>query len=80
MCTAGQELVSCPGLVKRTRREEMVMAIDPVCRMEVDENSAPAKSEYKGKTYYFCAPACKRRFEADPEKFLVQPNVEKKAH
>jgi YHS domain-containing protein len=30
------------------------MAIDPVCKMEVDEKSAAATSEYKGTTYYFC--------------------------
>lgn len=46
------------------------MAIDPVCGMEVDEASAPARSEYGGKTYYFCAPGCKRAFDRDPEKFV----------
>jgi len=46
------------------------MAIDPVCKMEVDEASAKWKAEYKGKTYYFCAPGCKTAFEADPEKYL----------
>lgn len=46
------------------------MAIDPVCKMEVDEKSAAAASEYKGRTYYFCAPGCKRVFDADPEKYL----------
>jgi len=46
------------------------MAIDPVCHMEVNEKTAPAKSEYKGKTYYFCAVGCKRNFDKNPEKFL----------
>ncbi len=46
------------------------MAIDPVCDMEVDEEEAEYKTEYKGRTYYFCAPGCKTRFEDDPEKFL----------
>ena len=46
------------------------MAKDPVCGMEVDEKTAPAKSEYKGKTYYFCAPGCKKAFDSDPEKYL----------
>ncbi|NOZ58437.1 MAG: YHS domain-containing protein [Euryarchaeota archaeon] len=46
------------------------MAIDPVCNMEVDEATAKWKAEYKGKTYYFCAPGCKTAFEADPEKYL----------
>jgi YHS domain-containing protein len=46
------------------------MAKDPVCGMDVDEKTAPAKSEYKGKTYYFCASGCKREFDKDPEKFV----------
>lgn len=45
------------------------MAIDPICKMEVDENTAKWKSEYKGKTYYFCAPGCKATFEAEPDKY-----------
>jgi hypothetical protein len=27
-------------------------------------------SEYKGKTYYFCAKGCKVAFDKDPEKYL----------
>ena len=46
------------------------MAIDPVCGMQVDEHSAAATYEYKGKTYYFCAPGCKEDFVKDPEKYL----------
>jgi YHS domain-containing protein len=38
--------------------------------MEVETATAQWKFEYKGKTYYFCAPGCKRSFEADPEKYL----------
>jgi YHS domain-containing protein len=46
------------------------MAIDPVCKMTVDEKTAPAKSDYKGKTYYFCALGCKKAFDKDPQKYL----------
>lgn len=46
------------------------MAVDPVCGMEVDEKTAAATSEYKGTTYYFCAPGCKTAFDKDPEKYL----------
>jgi YHS domain-containing protein len=46
------------------------MAIDPVCGMEVDEKTAPAKSTYQGKTYYFCAPGCKEEFDENPEGFI----------
>lgn len=27
-------------------------------------------SEYKGKTYVFCCPACKPQFDKEPEKFI----------
>lgn len=46
------------------------MALDPVCKMEVEPETAAAKAEYKGETYYFCAPGCKVAFEKDPEKYL----------
>jgi YHS domain-containing protein len=46
------------------------MAIDPVCKMNVDPENAPAKAEYEGETYYFCAPGCKAAFERNPEKYL----------
>ncbi|MEW6034221.1 MAG: YHS domain-containing protein [Chloroflexota bacterium] len=47
------------------------MAIDPVCKMQVDEKKAPGgTSHYKGKTYYFCAPGCKKAFDKNPEKYL----------
>ena len=48
----------------------VIMAKDPVCGMEVDEEEAQFKTEYEGKTYYFCAPGCEKRFEDNPEKFL----------
>ncbi len=43
---------------------------DPVCAMDVDPDTAAAQSEYKGASYYFCAPGCKTDFDADPEKYL----------
>ncbi|MFC1989848.1 heavy metal translocating P-type ATPase [Chloroflexota bacterium] len=47
------------------------MAIDPVCKMEVEESQAAATSEYKGKKYYFCAAGCKKAFDQNPEKYLA---------
>lgn len=46
------------------------MAIDPVCKMEVNESTAAATSEYKGQTYYFCAAGCQKAFDENPEKYL----------
>ena len=41
------------------------MAIDPVCGMEVDARTAAGQSEYRGQTYYFCSPGCKRAFDKE---------------
>ena len=46
------------------------MAIDPICKMTVDENTAKYVSKYKGKKYYFCAPGCKKAFDENPEKYI----------
>ncbi|HEY32776.1 MAG TPA: heavy metal translocating P-type ATPase [Dehalococcoidia bacterium] len=54
-----------------TDKGGVAMAIDPVCHMEVEESTAAATSEYKGKTYYFCAVGCKKAFDQDPEKYLA---------
>ena len=52
--------------------EENQMAKDPVCGMEVQEETAAGKSEYKGQTYYFCAPGCKTAFDKEPEKYVSE--------
>ncbi len=48
----------------------MAVAIDPVCGMEVDTETATLTSEHDGITYYFCGKGCKLDFDEDPEKFL----------
>jgi Cu+-exporting ATPase len=44
---------------------------DPVCGMMVDPQKAAGKVEHAGKTYFFCSPRCKERFEKEPEKYLA---------
>ncbi len=56
------------------------MAKDPVCGMDVDEKQAAARSEYQGKTYYFCAPGCKKTFDKDPQKFVGKAPTEHHGH
>lgn len=46
------------------------MAKDLVCNMDVDEKNAKWTAVYKGKTYYFCAPGCKKAFEDEPDLYL----------
>ncbi|HSW46842.1 MAG TPA: efflux RND transporter periplasmic adaptor subunit, partial [Phycisphaerae bacterium] len=48
----------------------MTSELDPVCGMRVKPAEAAGKSEYKGKTYYFCSSFCKREFDKDPETAL----------
>jgi len=47
------------------------MAKDLVCGMDVDENTAKYRTEYKGKSYYFCSPVCKSKFDTDPQAFIT---------
>ena len=54
------------------KERRSIMAIDPVCNMQVEEGKAAATSEYKGQKYYFCAVGCKKAFDQDPEKYLKQ--------
>jgi Cu+-exporting ATPase len=44
--------------------------IDPICGMEVDPKTAAGKSEYLGKTYYFCSLGCKKSFDKEPQKYV----------
>ena len=46
------------------------MATDPVCGMRVDESRAPARSEYGGRSVYFCSLGCKIAFDQDPARWL----------
>jgi Cu+-exporting ATPase len=46
-----------------------MMEKDPVCGMQVDPAKAAGSSERNGKTYYFCSPRCKQKFDADPKQY-----------
>jgi len=45
-------------------------AIDPVCHMRVDPESAAGSFEFEGQTYYFCAKHCLHKFTQNPRQFL----------
>jgi Cu+-exporting ATPase len=53
-----------------SRTWEGTMEKDVVCGMQVDPAKAAATSEYKGKTYYFCAKVCKTKFDANPAQYV----------
>lgn len=50
----------------------MTQVKDVVCGMMVDSETTQLKSDYKGKTYFFCAPGCKTAFDKNPEKYVTQ--------
>jgi xanthine dehydrogenase accessory factor len=56
---AGQAEASEPG-----------EAVDPVCGMTVRAEPASHPLAHRGVTYYFCRPACRRKFERDPAAYL----------
>lgn len=39
---------------------------DPVCGMQVDENTHH-KSQREGETIYFCSASCKQQYDNNPE-------------
>ena len=60
----------------KTKREiptsapvEQKEAIDPICGMKVDIDTAKYKSDYDGKVYYFCCAGCKLKFDREPDRY-----------
>lgn len=46
--------------------------IDPVCGMQVDPASAAGQTRYNAIDYFFCSDSCRRRFEAEPTRYLAK--------
>ena len=44
--------------------------VDPVCRMEIEEEDSVGTFVHDGVPYYFCAEVCLERFREHPEQFL----------
>jgi YHS domain-containing protein len=53
------------------------MVIDPVCKMQIDENKAAAISKYEGQKYYFCAQSCRKAFDSNPERYTIIDTITK---
>jgi membrane fusion protein, copper/silver efflux system len=60
-----------PNGVSTTQAENAKPVKDLVCGMDVDPKAVGVqKTQYKGATYYFCSEMCKKRFQADPAKYI----------
>lgn len=51
------------------------MEKDPVCGMDVNARTAPAQSNFQGRTYYFCSEDCKQKFDREPQRYVGQPQT-----
>ncbi|SPP63711.1 Copper-transporting P-type ATPase [Nitrospira lenta] len=49
-------------------------ALDPVCGMTVQPETAAGSHVHAGKTYYFCATGCLTKFKDDPAYYLLPPD------
>jgi YHS domain-containing protein len=45
-------------------------AIDPVCGMQVETSSAPARATHNGVIQHFCSDRCREKFARKPERFV----------
>ncbi len=45
--------------------------IDPVCGMQVSEESAADRVEHHGQTFLFCSKGCATKFQADPDRYTA---------
>src|SRR5688572_13906478 len=52
------------------------MALDPVCGMTVQPETAAGHYDYLQRTYYFCSQHCLHAFKADPGKYLSGKKAE----
>jgi YHS domain-containing protein len=60
--------------------QDMEKVKDLVCGMTIDPKTAAATSDYKGKTYYFCAKGCKLAFDKNPEKYVAGESSGEQKH
>jgi len=48
----------------------MAKVKDPVCGMIIDTDTAAARANFSGRTYYFCTQECLQQFEANPSRYV----------
>ena len=56
----------------RHRGAKPTRIVDPVCGMELDEESAQAQLNWQGQPQFFCSERCLRRFLDDPRRYQVR--------
>lgn len=54
----------------------MAIAIDPICKMDVEITPDAIQAEFDGVKYYFCMQGCKDRFLTNPQRYLNSDSEE----
>jgi putative ABC transport system ATP-binding protein len=52
-------------------KDMSTLEVDPVCKMSIEAQGAPASLEYQGRRYHFCSRGCSWEFQEDPERFVA---------
>ncbi|MGA8427453.1 MAG: permease [Candidatus Dormiibacterota bacterium] len=81
--TTGLDLVAVAALAGcfvlarqgRSTAQRGAYAVDPVCGMQIERGTAPARAEHQGQPLYFCSDRCLDRFQRNPERFIKVPSV-----
>jgi len=47
----------------------MTLTTDPVCGVEIEDETTAFKSTHEGDTYFFCDEGCRTKFDDDPRRF-----------
>jgi YHS domain-containing protein len=56
-------------VIDQYQQENMV--VDPVCGMRINRAIAAGTAQHNGRSYYFCAEQCQRKFTKDPERYAT---------
>jgi Cu+-exporting ATPase len=68
--TAGAKTAPATGVKEPGDAKVGDTAKCPVSGEEFTVEASSPKAEHDGKTYYFCCGGCKKKFEADPAKYV----------
>jgi Cu+-exporting ATPase len=52
---------------------------DPVCGMDVDPHTTQHRADHAGRTYYFCSAGCRKKFVAEPARYLDQKTAQQES-
>ena len=52
---------------------------DPVCGMDVDPHTTQYRADHAGRTYYFCSAGCRKKFVAEPARYLDPKESQREA-